>query len=55
MSLGGQEEPLYDDEDMLALNYAFVKAGQAEPETVKKFKAQIQDKIPGLVEAEKEG
>ena len=55
LSLGGQEEPLYDDEDMLALNYAFVKAGQAEPETVKKFKAQIQDKIPGLVEAEKEG
>lgn len=36
LRLGGQEEPLYDDDDMLALNFAFVKAGQEESETVKK-------------------
>lgn len=52
--LGGQEEPLYDDEDMLALSYAFVKAGKSEPDTVKKFKAKIEETLSGLTDDEAE-
>ena len=51
ITIGGQKEELYDEKDLIAMDYAFRKAGKSESDTVKlRFSDEIEKNLKEKVE-----